>query len=176
MSRHLLTTGSIQSIPQNPTVAWLAHYWLLDDAAAELEAETSIVLVAFWWHNGRVENGKQGPRRELPELVESSAEEEAVNLPFQISKVQDHKLVARGLIVVFSLLGRLVRLGVGVRVGFGGERDAAGDARHRRVWRETGGRSVGLEFGIVSDDDIGIGDDLVQLDFEEWGDEGCGEV
>ena len=61
-------------------------------------------------------------------------------------------------------------------VGLGIRRDALGDLRDvGRVGFENG-FGVLLGFGFVPDDDVGVGEDLLQLGSEELEDEGRGEV
>lgn len=63
-----------------------------------------------------------------------------------------------------------------LRVGLGVRRDALGDLCNVCRVRFEHGLGVLLRFRLVPDDDVGVGEDLLQLGGEELGDERRGEV
>lgn len=61
-------------------------------------------------------------------------------------------------------------------VGFGEDGDRAGDGGDVFGVGEAVGGGVGLGFGLVTEDEVGEGDDALKLSLEELGDEGGREV
>lgn len=62
------------------------------------------------------------------------------------------------------------------RVGFREGSEGLGDGRDVVLVWETGSSGPSGGFGFVADDDVTMGEDLFQLDFEELRDERCGDV
>lgn len=60
--------------------------------------------------------------------------------------------------------------------GFGEGGEGFGDGRDIGLIWEAGCSGPGSRFGFVADDDVTVREDLFELDFEELGDEGSGDV